>query len=190
MKTQSGTSRSGFTLIEILAVIAIVAILAAILVPVAGKARETAMKRRAALEMGSIKMAVLQFQREHRYMPWGDPANAAQQRVGDDVWTSNSAEREQVMRWLTGENPMGKTYLQVPERSRKSAGHPLIFTDPWGQDYRIGMDRNLDGVMLPNDPDGLFGGANPIKEPVAVYSLGPETPASASTALKTFDWLP
>ena len=67
MKTRKRTG--GFTLIEILAVIAIIGILAAILVPVAGRTKETALKRRAALEMNSIKMAVLDFYADHKYMP-------------------------------------------------------------------------------------------------------------------------
>ncbi|MDD4342441.1 MAG: prepilin-type N-terminal cleavage/methylation domain-containing protein, partial [Kiritimatiellae bacterium] len=41
----------GFTLIEILVVIAIIALLAAILVPVAGNALKGAFKRRALVEM-------------------------------------------------------------------------------------------------------------------------------------------
>ena len=176
----------GFTLIEILVVIAIVALLAAILVPVAGSALKGAYKRRALVEMNSIKMAVLEFQRGHKYMPWGDPNNEDQDRVGEDVWTQNNAELEYLMRWLTGENPMKKGYLTIPEKSQDK-NNPLIFVDPWGQYYRIGMDRNLDGAMLPNDPDGLFGGSEYVRERVLVYSLGPETPAKTETTLKTFD---
>lgn len=178
--------QAGFTLIEILVVIAIIAILAAILIPVAGNASKTAKKRRAMLEMNAIKVAVMEFQRDHKYMPWGDPDNKNQARVGDDEWAKNNAELENVMRWLTGENPMKKAYLTIPEKSQDKV-NPLIFVDPWGQYYRIGMDRNLDGAMLPNDPDGLFGGSEYVKERVLVYSLGPDTPATTETVLKTFD---
>jgi prepilin-type N-terminal cleavage/methylation domain-containing protein len=178
--------KTGFTLIEILVVVAIVALLAAILIPVAGNALKGAYKRRALVEMNSIKMAVLEFQRGHKYMPWGDPNNEDQDRVGEDVWTQNNAELEYLMRWLTGENPLKKAYLTIPEKSQDKA-NPLIFVDPWGQYYRIGMDRNLDGAMLPNDPDGLFGGSEYVRERVLVYSLGPETPATIETVLKTFD---
>lgn len=181
-----GLPKAGFTLIEILVVIAIVALLAAILVPVAGNALKGAYKRRALVEMNSIKLAVMEFQRDHKYMPWGNPDNKTQSRVGDDEWAKNNAELENVMRWLTGENPMKKAYLTIPEKSQDKV-NPLIFVDPWGQYYRIGMDRNLDGAMLPNDPDGLFGGSEYVKERVLVYSLGPDTPATTETVLKTFD---
>lgn len=178
------TKSGGFTLVEILTVIAIIAILAAILVPVVGKSRETALKRRAMLEMNSIKVAVMEFYRDHKYMPWGDPANPALQRVGADAWTTTEAEHIDLMSWLTGDNPMRKTYLQIPEKSR-SPNNALVFLDPWGQSYRIGMDRNMDGAMLPNDPDSFFGGSRYVNEKVLVYSPGPQ--GNASSALKTFD---
>ena len=175
--------RTGFTLVEMLVVIAIISILAAIIIPVTGRARESAYKRRAMIEMNSIKVAVLQFYAEHRYMPWGTNAN---DRVGADVWTVNETEQADVMKILTGDNAKKKAYLQVPAKSRMD-DNPDVFTDPWGQHYRIGMDRNMDGAMLPNDPDNLFGGFNVVKERVLVYSLGPESPPKFETALRSFD---
>jgi len=49
--------RSGFTLVELLTVIAIIAILAALLIPAAGKARELAQKQKAASNMRQIFIA-------------------------------------------------------------------------------------------------------------------------------------
>ena len=176
----------GFTLIEILVVIAIVALLAAILIPVAGNALKGALKRRATMEMNSIKMAVMEFQRDHKYMPWGDPDNKDEARVGDDVWAQNNAELENVMRWLTGENPMKKAYLTIPEKSQDKV-NPLIFVDPWGQYYRIGMDRNLDGAVTVTGTGEASWDGKIVMERVLVYSLGPDTPATTETVLKTFD---
>lgn len=180
--------KAGFTLIEILTVIAIVAILASILVPVAGKARKSAMKKRTTVEMNSIKVAALQFLSDHRYMPW--PAAIVADRpiwIGDDMWTVKADGTDQlpVMDLLTGNNAMKKVYLQIPEKSRP-ANNPasMIFNDPWGQPYRIGLDRNLDGAVL---PDARFGG-DFVKERVLVYSLGdPSDDLDEQKKLKTFD---
>jgi prepilin-type N-terminal cleavage/methylation domain-containing protein len=162
MKTKA--KKRGFTLIELLMVIAIIGILSAILIPVAGGAKETALKRRAALEMQSIKMAVMQFQSDHRYMPWTDAV-----KVGPDQWvTDNKA----VMEFLTGSNAMKKIYLQIPQKSQGAGG----FVDPWGQAYQIGMDRNLDGAV--------DWGGKTIMEKVLVYSKGP---TGKNKPLKTFD---
>ena len=180
---KNDANERGFTLIELLVVIAIIGILASIIVPVAGGAKKTAMKRRAMVEMNSIKVAILQFYDEHRYMPWG--TNSAE-RVGADVWTTSDGEQADVMKILTGDNAKNKAFLQIPAKSRMAAD-PMVFTDPWGQHYRIGMDRNMDGSMLPNDPDSLFGGYQTVKERVLVYSLGPETPPKVETALRSFD---
>jgi prepilin-type N-terminal cleavage/methylation domain-containing protein len=175
MKAKSKTGRGGFTLIEILAVIAIVGILAAIIVPVAGGAKETALKRRAAAEIQSIKVAVMQFYDDHRYMPWPDEV-----KVGDDEWTTGAADQAPVMELLTGENPMQKLYLQVPEKSRQGAA--LTFYDPWGQAYRIGMDRNLDGAVLVSGTGEWDGQL--VTEKVLVYSPGPP---GKNKPLKSFD---
>lgn len=187
MNTKPRANRGGFTLIEILTVIAIVAILASILVPVAGMARKSAMKKRATVEMNSIKVAALQFLGDHRYMPW--PAAIVADRpiwIGDDMWTSavDGSDQLPVMDLLTGNNAMKKVYLQIPEKSRP-ANNPasMIFNDPWGQPYRIGLDRNLDGAVL---PDATFGGGDFVKERVLVYSLG-DPKDSPRIPLKTFD---
>lgn len=175
MKTKVHPDRGGFTLIEILAVIAIVGILAAIIVPVAGGAKETALKRRAAAEIQSIKVAVMQFQDDHRYMPWpGEP------KVGEDRWTTGEADQEPVMELLTGTNAMRKLYLQVPEKSRRGAS--LVFYDPWGQPYQIGMDRNLDGAVRVSGT-GVWDGQT-VMEKVLVFSPGPP---GKSKPLKSFD---
>lgn len=180
MKIKPMTSCRGFTLVEILVVIAIISLMAAILVPVADKALKGAYKRRALVEMNAIKMAVLEFHREHKYMPWPGAV-----KVGNDAWTTSESEHKSVMELLTGENPMRKAYLQIPEKSRP-ADKSLVFRDPWGQYYRIGMDRNLDGAVTVTGTGEASWDGKIVMEKVLVYPMGdPET--DPKRKLKTFD---
>lgn len=179
-KMKMRAQKNGFTLIEILVVIAIIAILAAILVPAAGHAMRSAKKKRAMAEMNSIKVAALQFFDDHRYMPW--PATILQGRevwVGEDKWTPDDGDQLPVMLLLTGDNAKKKVYLQIPEKSRPD-DKSMLFLDPWGQPYHIGMDRNSDGAVT---ADAATGG-DVVTERVLVYSEGePDDPV----ILKTFD---
>lgn len=168
--------KNGFTLIEMMAVIAIIGILAAIIVPIAGGAKETALNRRAAAELLSIKVAVLQFYDDHRYMPWPDAV-----KVGEDQWTTGAANQAPVMELLTGTNATQKLYLQIPERSRGPGGS-MVFNDPWGQPYQIGMDRNLDGAVRVAGT-GAWDGRT-VMEKVLVFSPGPP---GKNKPLKSFD---
>jgi prepilin-type N-terminal cleavage/methylation domain-containing protein len=175
MKTRNRASRKGFTLIEILVVVMIIGILASIMVPLAGTASRAAKKRRALVEMNVIKTAVMEFHGDHRYMPW--PGNP---KVGDDEWTLDEAAQEAVMDLLTGDNAMQKSYLQIPEKSRPEGGR-LLFVDPWGQFYRVGMDRNMDGSVQVQG--GQWAGER-VSEKVLVYGLGP---TDQDEPMKTFD---
>ena len=185
MKENRENSRGGFTLIEILVVIAIIMILVSIIVPVAGSAKETALKRRAALEMQSIKVAVMQFQTDHRYMPW-PPEGGSKALVGEDKWTTDDAQQAAVMELLTGNNPLKKLYLQIPEKSKGKTGL-LTFVDPLGQPYQVGMDRNMDGQVKVKGTGVSDWDSKMVMEKVLVFCKGPP---GKNAPMKTFDVTP
>ena len=133
--------------------------------------------------MNTIKVAVLQFYDDHRYMPWGDPSAADQPRVGLDAWTVNEADRANLMRWLTGENPLKKSYMQVPEKSRPDPTD-MTFLDPWKQPYIIGLDRNLDGMVVVANTGVADWDGKTVMEKVLVFSPGPP---GENKPMKTFD---
>lgn len=166
MKKQRNAG-AGFTLVEMLVVVAVIAILAAILIPSVGGARKTAQRRKAELECNAIKTAVESFFSDFKYMPWEEPKGRF---VGDDKWAEDAESQKAVMAFLRGENKLGKAYIEVSSRDSKAEASGEedegIFYDPWKNPYRIGIDRNLDQQV---DYKG-----KEYKARVLVFSLGPD----------------
>ena len=173
---------AGFTLVEMLVVVAVIAILAAILIPSVGGARKSAAKRKAELECNSIKVAVEQFFSDFKYMPWGEQDDA-RGRVGADQWTDDASSQKAVMAFLRGENKLGKAYLEISSRDSKASASSDddegVFYDPWKNPYRIGLDRNLDQQVA-------YGGKT-YKARVLVISAGPDGEPDTDDDIRTFD---
>lgn len=185
MKKQRKTG-AGFTLVEMLVVVAVIAILAAILIPTVGGARKTAMKRKAELECNNIKTAIESFFSDFKYMPWEEGSGRGQ-FVGNDKWAEDAESQKAVMAFLRGENKLGKAYLEISSRDSKatadSDSDEGVFYDPWKNPYRIGIDRNLDQQIE-------YKGKK-YKARVLVLSLGPDGEEFSGSGkdddIRTFD---
>lgn len=166
---RSSTSAArGFTLVEMLVVVAIIAILASILIPSVGAAQKSAKKRKAEVECNAIKTAIESFFSDFKYMPWEEGSGKGQ-FVGADKWAEDAESQKAVMAFLRGENKLGKAYLEVSSRDSKAsadADDEGVFYDPWKNPYRIGIDRNLDQQIE-------YKGKS-YKTRVLVFSLGPD----------------
>lgn len=171
--------KQGFTLVELLVVMTIIALLAGITVPLVANAYKSSKIRRAELEMQSIRTAVLQFQSDHRYMPWPYQGTTAKPIwVGADVATAVGTQTN-VIGKLTGDNALKKVYLEVPEGSRNADDE---FVDPWGVPYAIALDRDLsDTIEVKTAPF-----IDVITTKVAVASSGPNRDWKQKGVLKTW----
>ncbi len=160
MKIHSKQSKKGFTLIEILVVVAIIGTLAAISFPIGksminrGKAKDTQ------LRMKEFVTAMNAFNEDNGHLPFpGDkyPTN--------DVTLSGEKLR-QVVRILLGNdyqnadfdggNKKGKKYLDMPtakggknglEFYKDGKGLPRSIWDAWGEGFYIRVDYNLDNKL-------------------------------------------
>jgi prepilin-type N-terminal cleavage/methylation domain-containing protein len=174
---------AGFTLVEMLVVVAVIAILAAILIPGIGGARKTAMKRKAEFECNAIKTAVESFFYDFKYMPWEEGSGKGQ-FVGQDKWAEDAESQKAIMAFLRGENKLGKAYLEVTSRDSKEKQEDKeddegVFYDPWKNPYHVGIDRNLDQQVEYKNKT--------YKARVLVLSLGPDGEEGTDDDIRTFD---
>jgi len=153
--------RPGFTLIELLVVISIIAILAAISMPVIGRALESAKRAQAMAEIASIETAVRAYYNEYSRFPHGSGGP-------DRVYDGNNHD---LMEVLTARdhtrNPRRIVFIEIPERSLQESDGNENFVDPWERPYRVATDTNFDGDVETGDPHGLIENRS-----VVVWSLG------------------
>ena len=151
----------GFTLVEMLVVIAIIAILASILIPVVARAKTKAKIATAKIQMAEIDGAIKSYKNDYeRYpMPKGISAN----KWGDVTFTSDIGalyDNAKMVEILTNpnhaRNPKKNKYLDVKESSEPaSSRRPGLssegrYLDPLGNEYVISMDKNRDGFCADN----------------------------------------
>ncbi len=162
-------SLRGFTLIEMLVVIAIIAILAGMLLPAIVKAKTKAMITQAKTEMGSISAAISQYHSTYGRYPTPFPVTndftfGAEAPGVTGGWigqtTPTRATNSQIMAILLDDtradlcnanhskNPQRVPCLTVAKRADKTnspgLGPDLVYRDPWGNPYIITIDYTYD----------------------------------------------
>jgi prepilin-type N-terminal cleavage/methylation domain-containing protein len=172
MKTQTGKS-SGFTLVEILTVIAIIGILAAMLPAVVNQARNKALKVKAKKDIADIVTAIQAYDSIYGQFPIStDVRNLAGTQdftYGDALLTSalgpgsyeaNNSEVMAILMDITNyptggptanmnhsRNTQQRVFLpatMVSDATLPGVGPDLIYRDPWGTPYVITLDLNYD----------------------------------------------
>ncbi len=179
---QSKRSVIGFTLVEMLVVIAIIAILASILIPVIARSKTKAKVASARVQMADIDMAIKSYKSDYERYPM--PMGQQTHQFGDVTFGNGfSGHNNVLMAILFSEdtsshpllkgvndgnrrNPKKNKYLDAKESGESSAVTPALpgisremrYHDPFGNDYSISMDKNGDGYCTDAFYSGLSNG--------------------------------
>lgn len=154
--------KAGFTLTELMVVIAIIGILAVISLPVINQITESARRNQTQNEVAGVATALRAYLDAYNVWPaalWGNMDESGLPVSGN------------TLRLLAGENigdrnPRRIAFMEFPERALENNE----FRDPWGNEvYRFAV--NLDyGNRIAVNPDGH----DPVgvRQSVAVWSTG------------------
>jgi prepilin-type N-terminal cleavage/methylation domain-containing protein len=171
--------RQGFTLIEVLVVIAIISLLMGMIFPSVATALNSAKKRRAANDAKQIAAAVEIFLKQYGYLPvprteQGFRAGPGNGDFGQEqVQPFTEDESKKIIQVLrsTPQN-YNQNHQLNPKRvvfyDTEGAEEDGTVLDPWGNQYRIKLDRDFNGkVEYYSDPIQY-------RTSVVVVSAGPE----------------
>lgn len=173
--------RASFTLVELLTVIAVLGILAAILVPVVGRAQESARRARVKTQFAQWAVAIEGFRAEYGYFPNFSAVTAAPLPASCRI----NEVPGLFFQTLTGRREDGT----APDLPRAMAANPrrVVFLSFSADELGEGANPpitdaagNTDIVLLVDrDGDGLIPPPTPLPAVVAAQSGLPLTPDAA-----------
>lgn len=156
----------GFTLVELLAVVAVIALLAGILMPSLGAARASALKAKTRVQFSQWAAAMDQFRQEYGYYP----------AVGTDGRLATAADTLKFVRTLAARNPDGTAVASAadlngnlkrvsfctfagtdfldpgrPDSAPDFGGDELLRDGFGNTEIGVLVDRNGDGLIRPAD---------------------------------------
>ncbi len=184
----------GFTLVELLAVIAIIAILAGLLIPTVGAVRTQAKRTQTRALFSQLSTACINYKSDYGFYPlFGQPEG------NPDSALSLEDAGEDVYRTLTGYSYDGTTILKTPHRrlnSKARSYHSFseqdfngkAIIDAFGNtDIIVVLDTDYNGqiarqILTTSGPATHIDGASEdtfqpvttsnIRQPVLIYSAG------------------
>lgn len=174
MKAHSSLRPRGFTLVELLVVLAIIAVLAGSGFAVVTSALAKARKATALEAIGAIETAVNNFHVEYSRMP--------KEITIDTLVDTGDTPFLNVLLGLEGNipNPLNPRALRLLKITEGSGKKGLIYNssrtsaeglyDPWGGTYQIMLDGDHDQTVTPAPPGG--GGRQLNGRRCAVWSNG------------------
>jgi len=159
MKQLSKKHNTGFTLVEILAVMMIIAMLFCLLMPAITAVRRAAMRAEAGARASDLVSAIKQYR--NVYGKW--PA----QTQGTADTTYYGAEQRDVIYSITN-NPKDHMFVQIADQCLENG----VYLDPWRRPYVVVMDENSDGLLNLACPTSAVPCSMVVTARVAVMSWG------------------
>lgn len=177
----------GFTLVELLVVIAIIAVLATLAAPAIMRALQKAKITKAKGVCSSFETAVINFENEYNYLPYGGggsaPTTDEEVRSDDDVVGVLAGVEDELnfkqIRFFEQGEPKGSSESSYKDgmKVNRNGGTAKLY-DPWGERYYIIIDYDLDGeIDNPLQSSKVISGKKCV-----VYSTGPDKEKEANNA--------
>ena len=131
-------SPRGFTVIELLVVVAIIGILMSLLFPAVQTALDAAKKAQAKNDVTQIATAIVAFDTEYGRLP---STNPAPQQLTGEVLNALVASNDTL-------NPRKIIFMEVLSYKRGKGGISNgIFVDPWANSYYVALDSDYDNQV-------------------------------------------
>ncbi|MBK1791022.1 prepilin-type N-terminal cleavage/methylation domain-containing protein [Persicirhabdus sediminis] len=191
--TQKTKLQRGFTLVELLVVIAIIAALAAMASPAILKALEKGRQTKALATCKDLENAVNSFENEYSYLPY--PSNGEYPSSDTSTGQPLKTERGGILRVLAGYdtsvNSRGIAYYSPTQQAKAEKdgaevtgsgdNQDIDLWDPWGNFYNMYLDYDLDG-QIDNPHYGKVDSGEKFRYvtgfKVLVQSIGPDDEAN------------
>ena len=161
--------KKGFTLIEILVVVAILGILLAMSIPAAGMIMRRAKRAQAQADASVVVSTMTRYNAE--YNRWPSFYKPKQKALTDKEWLDtmyppvNGPMNINNMKKIVFLNP-GKGTVELDENT----GEAQRYIDPWGQEFCYEIDADRDGLIDHPDPAEN----TTIRARVIAWSGGPD----------------
>ena len=153
-------SPRGFTMIELLVVVAIIGVLMSLLFPAVQGALDSAKKAQAKNDAMQIATAIVAYDTEYGRLP---NTNSDPQTVSGDVLGALTASN-------TNLNPRRIIFLEVLNYKKGKGGNSNgIFVDPWAKPYYVALDGDYDN-QVGVSTNGLASSNATIMKKVGVWN--------------------
>ena len=171
--------KKGFTLVEMLVVIAILGILMAMMVPAAGLIVGRAKKMRAKSDAGVVGTVMTKYHAEYNRWPgfYREEVSAGNGHFTDMRWVTvmspppaapGEIPSPDNMKRISMFEPSGGALGGATRADGSANPHVGAFVDPWGNPFEYDIDTDLDGLV--SHPSGM----GEVRARVIAWSAGPD----------------